>query len=445
MDLCNSTKMNVCSQEGSLQESHPIINLNVPIPKNVDGKVKVTTVSTKTQVRYRRSESSMNFQMCDPQYKITRSWSAMMLPDTVKCEEETNQKAAIEENKCGSNLNSLILDASYQHLMNSVDLQSCTTSHFSVSKGSTFDLYEKLLESSPSCGSLIIESVPHMENKCNLNVSLSSNKLCPGSQEWNSGTYYSSNNEQLNSTIQPDDDMSMTIYPKKVGNEPECSDIRPLNNQSVFTPHIRSSEDLHSPLLISSLNLTNCKSSHTYNAFFKGSNDCSISLPTPPKKLCKICRRIIIEKKLEYIISMDPCNVMAPKALTKHLYTVERETPDCQHRCYFTGIGRAGGDPLQDLSIFGVPNDDPCRIETKIRTTIISEIDPTCKCVNDNFDSFIDRHCIDDNIKEFVERLSCDQLTKEDPRTLRVANIITVAQTKNVCPEEIFKKKGSIY
>ncbi|CAF2740151.1 unnamed protein product [Lepeophtheirus salmonis] len=152
----------------------------------------------------------------------------------------------------------------------------------------------------------------------------------------------------------------------------------------------------------------------------------------------KIYRILNVEKQLTYVPEVSPNKFCKPNAVIKRYRTVENPITECESSKYFTGFEKVFPNPLTNLSIFFKKKETiPPRIETKIRTTMVSEIVDRKEVGNDAYKNFIDTHEIDEEIPIHFTKLSKKQIEKNDPRILRVADVITVAQIKKVTPEQL--------
>ncbi|CAF2740179.1 unnamed protein product [Lepeophtheirus salmonis] len=398
MDTSKETQSKDSKEIESLEQDRPLVSLNVPFPKDVVGKVKVKTISTKTQVRYRTKGDPEEYKVCEPQYKITRLWNA------------TVSKTYPLEDTSSPNKSNSIQYESYEKSKD-MDSEKCKMSfekklsRLSLSSYSSISLYENALFSS-SCDSNEEED-DYIDG--NSSVKFPRTKSTPSFNSYDSLSSKDSSSEK-DSEIDEQMIMKHSVTPYKgeiLNNTSQNVDVTKRTGRSCVTPP----NGCPSPLMYSSLNISTAKSHHAYKTYVKSSYSKSFPCgPTStgtslekfqvPDTCDKICRTVIAEKKLQYIMANEPDNIISPKILTRKFKTFECLDPACRHHCYFTGIGRVAQDTLKDIAIFGVERYNLCRIETRLRTTIIIERDSDCDNFPNDIKSFIGRHNIDEDISD---------------------------------------------
>nr|XP_040568053.1 uncharacterized protein LOC121117656 isoform X2 [Lepeophtheirus salmonis] len=135
-------------------------------------------------------------------------------------------------------------------------------------------------------------------------------------------------------------------------------------------------------------------------------------------------RQVLVEKKLDYITTNEPAHKMKSKTLSKKYKTTESLIPGCPTAKYLGNAKRSHYDPLKDLSMFGVETHEI--MEKRVRTTILTQLDPES-------DPSSEQHA---SKKEVSLTASINEsMAESEPKSVRVSDIITVAQVKHVPSE----------
>ncbi|CAB4054310.1 MFN2 [Lepeophtheirus salmonis] len=116
-------------------------------------------------------------------------------------------------------------------------------------------------------------------------------------------------------------------------------------------------------------------------------------------------RQVLVEKKLDYITTNEPAHKMKSKTLSKKYKTTESLIPGCPTAKYLGNAKRSHYDPLKDLSMFGTPESDPSSEQhaSKKEVSLTASIN--------------------------------ESMAESEPKSVRVSDIITVAQVKHVPSE----------
>ncbi|XP_040563485.1 uncharacterized protein [Lepeophtheirus salmonis] len=428
------------------QDDRPVINLNVPLPKDVVGKVRVTTVSTKTQVRYKKNQEDEDYHACHPSFRVTRSWSALVNPEEAK----KGIQLKLESEKCED----------YQQ-----SLGKCTESNYLEDSKTSYPTTPVYSPNSEVSIDNVLVHKRHKDNE-NLDSDVETTHCRSFIQNSSSGSRLSllyrntpSVRKKQKAQYRLNRSLPMSIIDSKLSSTCSCD------------------KDLsYGPISISKNEQSECfskdrapkgKSLYTYNPYSKGmepnynhysmdsrygyeegdvlnkKNDAGMTPARSsefrrPGDEGKIYRILNVEKQLTYVPEVSPNKFCKPNAVIKRYRTVENPITECESSKYFTGFEKVFPNPLTNLSIFFKKKETiPPRIETKIRTTMVSEIVDRKEVGNDAYKNFIDTHEIDEEIPIHFTKLSKKQIEKNDPRILRVADVITVAQIKKVTPEQL--------